>query len=92
MRAPRLRDAHEPPNVAIERSVVVSTANVIWRFAGLLDGQYWARTSDPKLAETEQGSPLFAEVRTERLVDWNQPASEHLSERERTSTVAIVAM
>jgi hypothetical protein len=46
----------------------------------------------PQLVETEQGSPLFAEVRTERLVDWNQPASEHLSERERTSTVAIVAM
>jgi hypothetical protein len=43
------------------------------------NGRYWARTSDLQLVKTEQGSPLFAELRPERSVDWNQPASEHLS-------------
>ena len=32
-------------------SVVISRAKVICRFAGLLDGRYWARTSDPQLVE-----------------------------------------
>ena len=42
-------------------------------------------------ADSEQRSHLFAEVRLERMVARKQLANEHLSERERASSVAIVA-
>jgi hypothetical protein len=54
-------------------------------------GRYWARTSDPQLSTRGGGSDLFTDVRPERTVERNQSASEHLTERERTSSVAIVA-
>jgi N-acyl-L-homoserine lactone synthetase len=41
--------------------------------------------------DSEQRSLQFTDVRPERMVERNQSASEHLSERERTSSVAIVA-
>jgi hypothetical protein len=81
----------EPPTVATERSVVVSIANVIYGFAGLLDGRYWARTSDPQLVDPARRSHLFAQLRLERMVEGKQLASEHLGELERTLSVAIVA-
>jgi hypothetical protein len=58
---------------------------------GFRGGRYWARTSDPQLVDSEQRSRQFAGVRPERMVERNQSASEHLTERERTSSVAIVA-
>jgi len=45
----------------------------------------------PSLSIRSGRSHLFAEVRLERMVERKQLASEHLSERERTSSVAIVA-
>src|SRR5439155_1293800 len=54
-------------------------------------GRYWARTSDPQLVETEQRSRRIAHVRPQRMVEPDLSASEHLSERERTMSVAIVA-
>jgi hypothetical protein len=87
----RLRDAHEPANVTVERLVFVNTVNAICRFAGLLDGRYWARTSDPQLVDSEQRSRQFTDVRREGMVERNRSPGEHLSELERTSSVAIVA-
>jgi hypothetical protein len=55
--------------------------------AGIFYGRYWARTSDPQLVDSGQRSRQFAHVRPERMVESNAPASE----RERTSSVAIVA-
>jgi hypothetical protein len=55
------------------------------------DGRYWARTSDPQLVDSEQRSRQFARVCPERIVERNRSESERLSERERTSSVAIVA-
>jgi hypothetical protein len=52
---------------------------------------YWARTSDPQLVDSERRSRLFAGVRSRRIVERNLKASERFSERERTSSVAIVA-
>src|SRR5207244_3166085 len=54
-------------------------------------GRYWARTSDPQLVDSEQCSDGFGGDRSERMVERNSPGSERLSERERTSNVAIVA-
>src|SRR5947208_15200222 len=54
-------------------------------------GRYWARTSDPQLVETEQRSRRIAHVRPQRMVEPDLWASEHVSERERTMSVAIVA-
>jgi hypothetical protein len=90
----RLRQPSRPARAAERchrRLTVVSTANVICRFAGLLDGRYWARTSDPQLVDSEQRSRQFTDVRREGMVERNRSAGEHLSELERTSSVAIVA-
>jgi len=54
-------------------------------------GRYWARTSETHLVDSEQRSRQFADVSPERRVERNRSASEHLSELERTSSVAIVA-
>jgi hypothetical protein len=70
---------------------VAVSGNAIRHFAATFDGRYWARTSDPQLVDSEQHSRQFTHVRPERMVERNQSASEHLTERERTSSVAIVA-
>jgi hypothetical protein len=59
--------------------------------AGLFDGRYWARTSDPQLVESGQRSRPFAHVRSHAVVKPNGCQSERSSEPERTPILAILA-
>jgi hypothetical protein len=54
--ADRSREADAPKNVATKRAGVVIVENATRLSAGLFDGRYWARTSDPQLVETGQRS------------------------------------
>jgi hypothetical protein len=45
----------------------------------------------PQLVDSEQRSHRLADVRPQRMVEPDLAASEHLSERNRTMNVAIVA-
>src|SRR3990170_1047015 len=68
-----------------------SKTSISRAFGSSRGGRYWARTSDPQLVDSEQRSRQFTDVRPERIVERNQPSSEHVTERERTPSVAIVA-
>jgi hypothetical protein len=77
----RLRDAHEPPNVATERSVVVSTANVICRFAGLWMGGTGLEPVTPSLSSWGRRRLRFGVVRSDLVVEGNRLAATNVTER-----------
>jgi hypothetical protein len=52
--------------------------------AGLFDGRYWARTSDPQLVDSGQRSRPFAQVRSTLMVE-RIPCRERMLERTRTN-------
>src|SRR6266540_2173017 len=56
---------HEPNMAVFEDNEKVEKGH---QFAGLLNGRYWARTSDPQLVDSEQRSRQFTGTRLERMV------------------------
>jgi hypothetical protein len=65
------QNAGQPTAVATERAIVVFIANEKMPLAGIFNGWYWARTSDPQLVDSEQRSHSFAQVRSDCMVERN---------------------